>query len=73
MFLREVMCLQRKKKGKSKVLPGGFCFRDSEDEQRVLQFLQIYCSNVNSYSYAPESNKPSITLPTSEPPAHLAT
>ena len=51
------MCLRRKKKGKSKVLRGGFCLRDSEAEQRVLHFLNVYCSNINSYSSAPESNK----------------
>ena len=28
------MCIRRKKKGKSKVLSGGFCVRDSEAEQR---------------------------------------
>ena len=36
--------------GKSKVLSGGFCLRDSEAERRELQFLHIYCSNVNSCS-----------------------
>ena len=51
------MCLRRKKKLKSKVLSGGFCLRDLEAEQIALPFLQIYCSNVNSYSSAPESNK----------------
>ena len=51
------MCLRRKKKGKSKVLCSGFCLRESEAEQRALQFLHIYCSNVNSYSSAPESNE----------------
>ena len=35
------MCFGRKKKGKYKVLSGGFCLRDSEDEQRALQFLHI--------------------------------
>ena len=34
-----------------------FCLRDSEAEQRALQFLHIHCSNVDSYSPAPESNK----------------
>ena len=52
------MCLRRKRKGKSNVLSRGFCLRDSEAEERVLQFLYIYCSNVNSYSSAPESNRP---------------
>ena len=51
------MSFRRKKKGKSKVLSGGFCFRNSEVEQRGLQFLHIYCSNVNSCSLAPKSNK----------------
>ena len=51
------MCFRRKKKDKSKFLSGRFCFRDSEAEQRALQLLHIYCSNVDSYSSAPESNK----------------
>ena len=34
---------------------GGFCLLDAEAEQRALQFLHIYCSNVSSYSSAPES------------------
>ena len=51
------MCFRHKKKGKSKVSCGGFCLRDSEAEQRALQLLDIYCSNVDSYSSAPESNK----------------
>ena len=42
---------------KSKVLSSGFCVRDSEDEQRALQLLYIYCSIANSCSSAPESNK----------------
>ena len=50
------MYLKRKKKGISKVLSRGFCLRDSEAEQRALRFLHIHCSNVNSYSSAPESN-----------------
>ena len=50
------MCSIRKKKGKSKVLLSGFYKRDSEFEQRALQFLHIYCSNVSSYFTAPESN-----------------
>ena len=33
------MCLRRK--GKSKVLSSRFCLRDSEPEQRPLQFLHI--------------------------------
>ena len=48
---------QQKKKGKSKVLPRGFCLFDSETEQTALQFLHIYCSDVRSHSSAPESNK----------------
>ena len=44
--------------GKSKVLSRGFCSRDSEAEQRLLQFLHIYCSIVHSYSSAPRSIKP---------------
>ena len=51
------MCLRRKKKGKSKVLSHGFCLHDSEAEQRPLQFLDIYCSIVTSYSLAPRSIK----------------
>ena len=51
------MCLRRKKKGKYKVLSGGFCLHDSEAEQRALEFFHIYCSNLNSYSSAPESNR----------------
>ena len=59
------MCFRRKTKGKSKVQCGGFFLRDSEVEQRALQFLHIYCSNVSSYSSAPESNRqnlPDITM-----------
>ena len=52
------MCLRRKKKGKSKTLSRRFCLLDSEAKQRALQFLHIYCSNVNSYSSASESNRP---------------
>ena len=51
------MCLRRKKKGKSKVLSGGSCLRDSKTGQRALQLQHIYCSNVNSSCSAPESNK----------------
>ena len=51
------MFLKRKKKGKSKVLSRRFCLFDSEAEQRELQFLHIYCSDVRSHSTAPESNK----------------
>ena len=36
----------------------GKCLRDSEAEQRALQVLHMHCSNVNSYSSAPESNRP---------------
>ena len=45
-----------KEEGKSKVLSRGFCLFDSETEQRALQFLHIYCSDVRSHSSAPESN-----------------
>ena len=51
------MCLYRQKKGKSKVLSRGFCSFNSETEQRALQFLHIYCSDVRNHSSAPESNK----------------
>ena len=51
------MCLRRKEKGKSKILSRGFCLRDAEAEQRALEFVHIYCSNLNSYSSAPESNR----------------
>ena len=44
-------------KGKSKVPSGGIRLFDSGAEERALKFLQINCSNVNSYSSAPESNK----------------
>ena len=40
--------------GKSKVLCHGLCLFDSETEQRALQFLHIYCSDVRSRSSAPE-------------------
>ena len=53
------MCLGRKKKGKCKFLSRGFCLRDLDAEQRALQFLHIYCPNVDSYSLAPESNRQS--------------
>ena len=49
--------LIKKKKGKSKILSRGFCLFDSETEQRALQFLHIYCSDVRSHSSSPESNK----------------
>ena len=49
--------LKTKEKSKSKVLSGRFRLRDSEAEQRALQFLHIYCSNLNSYSSASESNR----------------
>ena len=45
-------------KGKSKVMSGGFCLRDSKAEQRILQLLHIYCSNLNSCSSVPESYEP---------------
>ena len=51
------MCLERKKKVKSKVLSRRFCLFDSGTEQSVFQFLHIYCSDVRSHSSAPESNK----------------
>ena len=57
------MSLRRKKKGKSKVLSCGFCLRDSEAEQRAFRFLHIHCSNVNSYSSAPDSNGPNPRPP----------
>ena len=40
--------------GKSKVLSREFCLSDSETEQRALQFMHIYCSDVRSHSSAPE-------------------
>ena len=43
--------------GKSKVLSHGFCLFDSETEQRALQLLHIYCSDVRSHSSVPESNE----------------
>ena len=49
--------VKTEEKGKSKVLSGGFCLRYSKAEQRVLQWLHICCSKVDSYSSAPESNK----------------
>ena len=52
------MCLRRKKRGESKVLSRRFRLRDSESAQRALRFLNIHCSNVNSYSSAPGSNRP---------------
>ena len=51
------MCLRQKKKAKSNVPSRGFCLFDSEAEHRTLQLLHIYCSNVSSYSSAPESMK----------------
>ena len=54
------MCFRPEKKGKSKALSGGFRLRDSEAEQRALQSLHIYCSNVDSYSSGPESNKQNL-------------
>ena len=47
------MCLLRKK-GKSKVLSGGFCLLDSEAKQRALQFLHNLRSNGNNYSSDPK-------------------
>ena len=44
-------------KGRPKVLSRGFCLFDSETEQGELRLLHIYCSDVRSYSAAPESNK----------------
>ena len=35
------MCLQRKKKGKAKVLSRGFCLFDSETEQRAYNFCTL--------------------------------
>ena len=43
--------------GKSEVLSRGVCLFDSETEQRALQFLHSYSSDVRSHSSAPESNK----------------
>ena len=43
--------------GKSKALSRGVCLFDSETEQRALQFLHIYCSDVRSHSSSPESNR----------------
>ena len=51
------MYLQRKKRGKSRVLSRGFCLFESETEERALQFLHIHCSYVCCHSSAPESNK----------------
>ena len=48
--------LKTKEEGKSKILSGGFCLRDSEAEQRVLRLLHSNSSDVNRYSSAPESN-----------------
>ena len=46
-----------KGEGQSKVLSSGFCFNDSEAEQRALKFFDICYLNVNYYSLAPDSNK----------------
>ena len=62
------MSSARRKKGKSKVLSCGFCLRDSEAEQRTLQFLHIYCSNVGSYSSTPESNRQNLPYRTMDLP-----
>ena len=35
------MCLLRNKNGKSKVLSGGFCLRDSEAKQKALKIFQL--------------------------------
>ena len=51
------MCLRRQEKGKSKVLSCGLCLRDSKSRAEGIQFLHIHCSNVISYSPAPESNR----------------
>ena len=51
------MCLYRNNMSKSTNQSGGFCLRDSEAVHRALQLLHIYCSNENSYSSAPESDK----------------
>ena len=51
------MRIRRKKKGKSEALFGGFCLRDSEAEQKALQSLHIFRSNVNSHSSAPDSKR----------------
>ena len=52
------MYSRRNKKVKPEVLSRRFCLRDSEAKQRALRLLHIYCSNVNSYSSAPESSRP---------------
>ena len=59
------MCLRQKMKGKSQILSYGFRLRDSEAEQRVLQFLHVCCLNVRSHSSVPESkrqNPPDINI-----------
>ena len=45
------MCLEQRKKGKSKVLSRGFCLFDSETEQRALQFC-IFIAQV--YAVTPQ-------------------
>ena len=44
------MCFRPTKKGKSKVPSRGFYLHDSEDEQRALQLLHMYFSNVISFT-----------------------
>ena len=52
------MCAFNKRKRVTlKFCLADFVFFYSETEQRALQFLHIYCSDVRSYSSAPESNK----------------
>ena len=54
------MCLERKKKVKSKVRYRGFCLRDFEAKHWALRSFHIFYSNVSSYSSAPESNKQNL-------------
>ena len=44
------MCSIRKKNGKANFSLADFFLRDSEAEQRALQFLHFYCSIVSSAS-----------------------
>ena len=62
------MCLRQNKKGKSKVMSGRLSLGDSEAEQRALQFLHSRCSDVNTYSSAPESNKRNLPDRTTDLP-----
>ena len=51
------MPLRRKEKNKPKILSPGFVYL-IQKLSRVHTILAFYCSNVNSYSSAPESNRP---------------